>query len=185
MIAKFIGKNTVAQYGFASQIISIAMMMIGTSIVLTLFPHATEAHNNNNIQQRNLFFIKMFKYGIYLSIGFYIIISLTATWFINLLDISEYHNVPAYLMILGIFPFFQHLYNVSSHYLQLMKIFYIQVYIAIVVMLENLVLNYFMIQKYSVVGAAYASLISYITLAVIYGYLVIKYKIQKLEKGNL
>lgn len=185
MIAKFIGKNAVAQYGFASQIISIAMMMIGTSIVLTLFPYATEAHNDNNIEQRNLFFTKMFKYGIYLSIGFYIIINLTSTWFVDFLNINEYHNVPAYLMVLGIFPFFQHLYNVNSHRLQLMKIFHIQVYIAIVAIVENIVLNYFMIQKYSVMGAAYASLISYITLALMYTYLVKKYKTKTLEKGNL
>lgn len=175
MIAKFIGKEEVAQYGFASQIIAIAMMMIGTSIVLTLFPYATQAHNNNEMDKRNLFFVKMFKYGIFLSVIFYVLISISSSWFINIINIPEYSDVPTYLLILGTFPFFQHIYNVSSHYLQLMKIFNLQVYIAIAVMFENLILNYFLIQKYDAIGAAYASLISFITLSLLYGYLAYKY----------
>ena len=185
MIAKFIGKEAVAQYGFASQIISIAMMMIGTSIVLTLFTYATEAHNTDDLEKRNFFIIKMFKYGIFLSILFYVFVNLSSNWFIEVLDIKQYNDVPSYLLLLGIFPFFQHIYNVSSHYLQLKKIFNIQVYIAIAVMLENIILNYFMIQKYNVIGAAYASLISFITLSSIYGYLsYIEHKKTALQ-GNL
>jgi O-antigen/teichoic acid export membrane protein len=175
MIAKFIGKEAVAQYGFASQIISIMMMMIGTSIVLTLFPHATEAHNKNETELRDMFFSKMFKYGIALSIIFYLLINLTSSWFISFLEISQYKDVSSYLLILALFPFFQHLYNVSSHYLQLMKVFNLQIYIAILVMFENLVLNYFMIKEYAIIGAAYASLISFATLSLIFIYLALKH----------
>lgn len=175
MIAKFIDKEQVAQYGFASQIISIAMMMIGSSIVLTLFPYATEAHNKKDIELRTKFIIKMLKYGTILSLLFYFMMLIGAQRLITLLDLDNYKDVPFYLSVLAIFPFFQLLYSVSSHHLQLMKIFKAQVYIAVFIMIENIVLNYFFIQEYGVIGAAYASLLSYITLAIVYIYISLRY----------
>jgi len=168
MIAKFVDKEAVAQYGFASQIVAIAMMMIGSSIVLTLFPYATEAHNKNDIKTRTDFFIKMYKYGAILALIFYLLIGLGSNYFINLLDLTKYNNVSSFLYVLAIFPFFQLLYSVSSHYLQLLKVFNIQVYIAFFVIIINIILNYFAIKQYGTIGAAYASLCAYILLAGIY-----------------
>jgi O-antigen/teichoic acid export membrane protein len=168
MISKLIDKEHVAQYGFASQIISIAMMMIGSSIVLTLFPYATEAHNNNDNILRTDFFLKMLKFGVALALLFYLLIILNSHFIINILNLDKYRDVPLYLSVLAIFPFFQVLYSISSHHLQLMKIFKIQVSFAVVVIFENMLLNYFMIKEYAVMGATFASLISYVTLSVLY-----------------
>ena len=175
MIAKFIDKEAVAQYGFASQIISIAMMLIGSSIVLTLFPYATEAHNKGNIKLRTTYFIKMLIYGLVLALLFYIFIFFSAEYIIRILHLKKYSDVPSYLSVLGIFPLIQIFYNVSSHHLQLIKIINIQVYFALLVMAENFVLNYFFIKYYGAIGAAYASLFSYITLSAIYVYFSLKY----------
>jgi len=175
MIAKFIDKIQVAQYGFASQIIVIAMMMIGSSIVLTLFPYATEAHNKNDIELRTEFFLKMFKFGSLLALIFYFLMTINAHWMLSLVDLENYSDVPYYLSVLAIFPFFQLLYSVSSHHLQLINFLKVQVYYALFVMLENLILNYFFIQTYGVIGAAYASLISYITLFILYAVTSLRY----------
>lgn len=142
MIAKMIDKESVAQYGLASQIISIAMMVIGTSIVLTLFPYATEAYNKNDLKTKNDFFIKMYLYSICLSIIFYILIVLNITWFVDFLNLEKYKD---YMMVLGIFPIFQSIYNVSSHNMQLLKIIKVQLFIAIVVVLINVLLNFFLL----------------------------------------
>jgi len=175
MIAKFVGKESVAQYGFASQIISIAMMMIGTSIVLTLFPYATEAHNKNDVVLRTKFFEKMFSFSFILALIFYMFSSLNARLFIDLMNLHQYNDVPLYLSILALFPIFQSIFNVSSHHLQILKIFKVQVYFAIVVIIENIVLNFYFIRLFGAMGATYASLISYITLAGLYGMVVIKH----------
>jgi len=174
MIAKMIGKESVAQYGFASQIISITMMVIGTSIVLTLFPYATEAFNKNDFKVKNDFFIKMYIYSIGLSIIFYLLITLNITWFVEFLSLTEYNDVPTYLMILAIFPIFQSVYNVSSHNMQLLKIIKVQLFIAVIVMLSNALLNFFFIKEFGAMGAAYASLISFIVLSNIYLILTLK-----------
>lgn len=168
MISKFIDKEHVAQYGFASQIVNIAMMMIGSSIVMTLFAYATEAHNTNNTRLRTSFFIKMYGFGAYLGLLFYLLSTINAEWVIAFLRLEGYTDVATYLSVLAIFPLFQLLYNVSSHHLQLIKIYKIQVLFSIFVMAENIVLNYFMIQSYGVMGAAYASLLSFVTLSILY-----------------
>lgn len=175
IISKFIDKEHVAQYGFASQIISIAMMMIGSSIVLTLFPYATHAHNNNDIKLREDFFVRMYKFGIYLSIVFYLLSTVNAYFIIEALNLKAYSNVPMYISILAIFPLFQLIYSVTSHYLQLLHVFKIQVIIALFVIVENFVLNYYMIQSYGVMGSAFASLLAFITLAALYLVVVTKY----------
>lgn len=174
MIAKMIDKESVAQYGFSSQIVSIVMMIIGTSIILTLFPYATESFNKNDLKRKNDFFIKMYIYSISLSIIFYVLIVLNITWFVELLNLESYKDVPIYLMILAIFPIFQSIYNVSSHNMQLLKIVKVQLYIAIFVIFCNVILNFFFIKKFGVIGAAYASLISFMLLSIVYFILTLK-----------
>lgn len=174
MIAKMIGKESVAQYGFASQIVFITMMVIGTSIVLTLFPYATEAHNQDNIKIKNDFFIKMYKYSIGLAILCYVLIALNITWFVNFLNLTEYKDVPTYLMVLAIFPIFQSVYNVSSHSMQLLKIIKVQLFIAVIIMFSNALLNFFFIKEFGAIGAAYASLVSFVFLAMFYFVLTLK-----------
>jgi len=168
MIAKYVSKADVAQYGFASQIVSIAMMMIGSSIVLTLFPYATEAHNKNEMNLRNVYFLKMLKYGVLLALLFYIIIYFSAESFIGILGLEQYSQVPQYLYILAIFPLFQLIYSVSSHHLQLLKVFNIQIYISFIIISFNVIVNYFLIEKYGSMGAAYASMLSYVFLSMLY-----------------
>jgi len=168
MIAKMISKESVAQYGFASQIVSVAMMIIGTSIVLTLFPYATESYNRRDLKTKNDFFIKMYIYSIGLAIIFYILITLNITWFVEFLNLEKYKDVPTYLKILAIFPIFQSIYNVSSHNMQLLKIIKVQLFIAVIIMLTNVFLNFFFIKKFGVIGAAYASLVSFVVLAIFY-----------------
>ena len=184
MIAKFIDKEHVAQYGFASQIISIAMMMIGSSVVLTLFPYATEAHNSANYKQRDMFLLKMLKFGVVLALVFYAFVYMFSSFFIDLLSLEKYKNVPEYLMVLGLFPLLQIFYNVSSHHLQLLRIFKVQVLIAFSVIILNLVLNYFLIQIYGTIGCAYASLLSYVALALIYVTISLKYDQNIIEVIN-
>lgn len=77
-------------------------------------------------------------------------------------------------MVLSIFPFFQILYNIASHDLQLKKIITTQCTISIFIILENTILNYFLIKAEGVSGAIFASLISYITLSFIYLIISIK-----------
>ncbi len=174
MISKLINKESVAQYGFASQIISIVMMLIGTSIVLTLFPYATEAYNENNSKVKNAYFIKMYKYSIGLSIIFYILIALNATWFFTFLNLEKYKDVPEYLMLMGFFPIFQSIYNVSSHNMQLLKIIKAQLVISIIIIFFNIVLNFFFIKQMGAIGAAYASLLSFALLAITYFFISLK-----------
>ena len=174
MIAKMINKESVAQYGFASQIISIAMMLIGTSIVLTLFPYATEAFNKNDFKTKNDFFIKMYIYSISLATIFYVLIVLNITLFVEFLNLEKYKDVATYLMIMAIFPVFQSIYNVSSHNMQLLKIIKVQLIIAVTVIFSNIILNFFFIQEFGTIGAAYASLFSFIILAGVYFILTLK-----------
>jgi len=174
MISKYINKDFTAQYGFASQIIMIAMMMIGGSIVLTMFPYATQAHNEAEFDVRTYYFIRMMNLGLCFSILFYYFIVINSHTLISLLGLKQYKSVPAYLNILAIFPLVQFIYNVCSHHLQLHNVFKFQVYIALFVILENAVLNYIFIKSFGVMGAALASLLSFLTLSCLYLYVSLR-----------
>lgn len=168
MIGRFIGQAEVANYGLASQIVNIAMMMIGTSVVLTLFPYATEAHNKGLFKERNSFFNKMTFYGILLSVIFFLLAPNSSTLVISYFELSQYESVSHILGVLAIFPLFGVLYTVSSHRLQLLNHFSVQVYLAFSVIVLNFVLNFYAIRVYGVIGAAYASLCSYIILSLMF-----------------
>lgn len=168
MIRKMVGVIEVANYGFASQVVNIAMMIIGSSVLLTLFPYATEAHNNNEYEERDGIFSKMILYGAVLSLIFYLLMLTFSTWGIENLGLVEYSNVPKILSVMAIYPLASLFYMVNSHRLQLLNIFNIQVYMAILIILLNIVLNYFAIKQYGLFGAVYASLLSYLILSLMY-----------------
>ena len=168
MIAKLIDLESVAQYGFASQVISIGMMLIGTSIVLTVFPYVTEAYNNNKNKDVGRMFSLMYLCSVLLSMLFFAGLTNNLSLFLSLINLEKYAPSVDYLIIMGIFPVFQSIFNVAAHKLQLERKIKVQVYVSMFIVLLNVVLNYLGIMVFGVYGAIAASLCAYILLSFLY-----------------
>lgn len=168
MISKLVDIETVAQYGFASQIVIIAMTLIGGSIVLTLFSYATEAHNKFNYELRSKYFSIMLKLGIIASLAFYLLAIINIDIAISFLELNEYNDVSKYIVVLGLMPLLHLLYNTHSHHIQLLGYIKIQIYLAIFILVLNITLNYFLINYIGAIGAAYASLASFVILYILF-----------------
>ncbi len=188
MIAKMIDYESAAKYGLVSQIVFIIFMLIEASIILTLFPYATEAYNVGDYKTKNDFILKMYFYSILMSIIIYIILMLNITWFLNFLNLdNKYVDTPLYLLMMGIFPLFQSIYSVSSHNIQILRVIKIQLYLSVFVIFINIFLNFIFIKIFGIIGAIYASTISYIILSMSFFIVSLKhdYLMREYFKYNL
>ena len=188
MIAKMIDYESAAKYGLVSQIVFIIFMLIEASIILTLFPYATEAYNVGDYKTKNDFILKMYFYTILMSIIIYIILMSNITWFLNFLNLdNKYVDTPLYLLMMGIFPLFQSIYSVSSHNIQILRVIKIQLYLSVFVIFINIFLNFIFIKIFGIIGAIYASTISYIILSMSFFIVSLKhdYLMREYFKYNL
>lgn len=174
MIGKFIGTEYVAKYGFASQIITMVKVTVGSSVITTLFPYATEANNKQDIVLRNRILIQMIKYSALLTLIAYSLMVVNANWVLKLLHLDQYLDVSQYLTVYGVLPIFYVLFSTCGHHLQLLHIFNKQMVFATIVSIENIVLNGILINKYGVMGATYSTVISVMTLAGLFFYTAIQ-----------
>jgi len=149
----------VGQYGFAINIVMMVYAVLGSSLILTIFPYATEAQNKNNINERNrLLFINL-RYGILLSLMFYVLLVLNREWFVQLIGGLKYEPVKTLFLPLGLYPLFQIINSVASHHLQLNDKTKILAIMYSVYFFVNLSVTYFFIKFFGIMGAAIANIL--------------------------
>ena len=177
MIAHKFSATDVAQYGLASQLTLASMTIIGGTIVLTIFPYATEAVNKHSTEEAADYVIKMYKYCIIVSVFYYLATILLGTFIVKMFVSKSYKYTKSldYFYILNSFTIFHSVYVVNGHYLQLLRIFKPQSILSLFIIILNVVLNYILLRVIGVIGAAIASLISYSLLAFSYTYIVYKH----------
>ena len=158
MIKEMMDSGWVGQYAAAVRL-SESWYFIPTVICSSLFPAIVNAKKNNeNLYYRRL--QQLYDLMVYVSLSIAIPMTFLSGWVVNLLYGSEFHSASAVLSIhiwAGVFVFL----GVSrggwiiNENLQRYSAFYLGAG-----MVTNLVLNFILIPKIGIIGAAWATLIS-------------------------
>lgn len=165
----------VGQYGFAISIVIMVGGLIGTALTLAIFPYATEAQNKNDIQARNKLLIMNIRYGILLTLLFYVFLVVNRGWFVDLIGGKQYAPAKELFLILGVYPILQLINSVASHHLQLINKTKVQAIMYPIFFLIDLSLSYCLIKLYGLIGAAIANILSLVIMSFISIFVVTYY----------
>lgn len=159
--------EAVGQYGFAFNIVLMVSGFVGSSLTLTIFPYATEAQNKNDICERNRLLLMNIRYGVLLTLMFYVLLVVNREWVVGLIGGNQYGPAKSFLPILGLYPLLQVLISVPSHHLQLINKTKALAVMYPAFFLFNLGMSYYFIMRFGPSGAAFACVISLFIMSVV------------------
>lgn len=162
-IEHIVGLSATGLYSIASIIAGIELMIIGaaTNVIRPIIYENMNDYKNN----RNKIISISIKYIVGLFIFSIILGFLTQYIFKFMIDVKFSNAINlVYPLIIGMF--FWGIYNHFVSFLMYKKKNNIIGVISIIGLIVNLILNYFFILKYQEIGAAYATLISYLLISI-------------------
>lgn len=136
-------------------------------IMYLFFPIISELYGKNNLTEIKEIYKKISKYSLLMNIPIFIIISLLSEDIISALFGKEYVKAALPLTILSIGYLLFSLSDISMNILSVLKRTKTIFCIIATFALSNVVLNYFLIPKYGIVGAGIATSISFFIGAVL------------------
>jgi len=158
-LKQYLGNESAAIYSVAYSVGTLGMLLVGvcTNIWSPWYLDNTKAGNHNNVNDVTK------KYTIIISAAF-VILMLIAPDILKIMAPKEYWSGVNCLIIIVVGVFFQFLYRFPLGYEQYSINLRWVAFCTITAALSNIVLNYFLISLMGMVGAAIATLISYIVL---------------------
>ncbi|MDA8692804.1 oligosaccharide flippase family protein [Saprospiraceae bacterium] len=156
-----------------TMIISLFILVFNKAWVPYLFEYLKKADNDSISKIRKVSFY-------YLVIVFVIaiIISIGSPYFMELLLDERYHGASTYVPWIAFSFFLTAATNFFSNFLTYDKFVKPFIYVTGFCTLLNLVLNYFFINIFGVIGAAYSTLITFLILFIIMTYVSIRFSSQ-------
>ena len=155
----------VGNYTYVYSMLSFAFLFVSL-IILVIYPYLAEAFNKKNIQKYNFMFNTGIKYSYMLLLPLLFGFLALSKEFITLISGNQFLISVPLIPILLFFPVFQlanaHLQRVLILNNKTKEIFWIYTTGVII----NLVLNFILIPKYIIKGAAIATIISYIIMTI-------------------
>lgn len=166
MIPTFLSTKMLGFYSGAYFIVSIPRVITG-NLVTALIPFASEKSDNvDDAKRQYLAFLTLFL--IFATIGYCLLIYF-ANFFLILLP-SEYNWVTPIIQILLVGMFFSDFFSLNATFISSLKkekvLKQIMIFLGFVVII-NIVLNYMLIPKLGIEGAAIATTISFILMGAI------------------
>ncbi|MFS7245324.1 flippase [Rahnella inusitata] len=157
MIAQMTGMEDVARFSVAVRI-SDAYMFIPLAISASFFPMVANDSSASNIR-------KYFNITHFFTVISGLLVILLTPFIVNSFFGERYHNSISVIYIIVIANIISSLGSVSTNILIIRGITYLRIYRAIYGLVINVVLNFLLIPKFGMLGAAYASLFSQIIAA--------------------
>ena len=150
-----------------------SILMIGTTImfIIVAFNNSFSAYYNKMIsdnlpiQEVNRYIFIYLLYGFLLILVYKITLYFLSDYVILLLSTKEYLIVSKYMYLTSDILLFYFAYLLFTRYLHAHKLVKSVIAITIVSAIVNLILNYFLIQRYEIIGALIASIIAYFFMA--------------------
>jgi Membrane protein involved in the export of O-antigen and teichoic acid len=159
MLRWFEGSESVGIYSIAAQL-SEAWYFIPVAIVSSLFPKLIKL-NEKNPEQFNKRLQQLFDLLFIVAVGVAVIISLLSEWIV-LLFFGDYYIDSANVLVIHIWAaIFIFMRAAFSKWILIENVLVFSLITQGAGALVNVVINYFLIPKFGVQGAAYATLISY------------------------
>jgi len=166
MINEMLGHHEVGIYSAGIKLIE-ALFFLPTIIVTSVFPAILNARNTSNaIYEIRL--IRLFSLILLLSMPIVIVLYFSSSWLILFMFGESYAEAISVLTIYAFILPFVFLSVVSSRWFiaeKLQKMLFHRAFIAVII---NIVLNCFLIPAYGIEGAAFATLVTYVFIAVLF-----------------
>lgn len=159
MIRELMGTEAVGIYAIAS-VLSEAWYFLPVAVVTTFYPKLIDTKKNNDANYK-IFLQRLFDLLFFLAFVLAIVVNLIADPIINYVFGSEYGGASNILVIhiwAGVFIFMRAL---LSKWIIIENLLVFSLLTQGTGALINIMLNYFLIDTYGLVGAAYATLVSY------------------------
>ena len=169
MISKFLGYESAAVYSVAYTIGSLGLMIAEATnnIWSPWYLDNTKVSQNDKISKLSEYYIEIISYV-------FIAIMLISPEILKLMAPKEYFTGIGSLVIVTAGVFFQFLYRFPLAYEQYSRNMKWVAISTIISALINLILNYFFIPHWGIIGAAYATLIAYIVLFIMHEFVARK-----------
>lgn len=159
MIKTELGTEAVGVYAVASQL-SEAWYFIPVTIVISFFPTLVkQRENNKELYYKNFQYLLDSLFALALTVSFFVFI--VSESFINFIYGSDYIESSMILQVhifAGLFVFMRAAF---SKWVIIEKEYFFSIFTQGLGAVTNIILNYYLIEKYGVIGAAYATLFSY------------------------
>jgi O-antigen/teichoic acid export membrane protein len=159
MIKEIIGVSPVGLYTVAVQLSSV-FYFIPVVVSDSLFPAIIKSKEKPELYLARI--KNLFRLLFAISIGISIITTFMSQWIINILYGYEYNQASSVLIIHIWTSIFVFLGYASTKWLLIESQQRIQFFRSFFALITNIILNYFFIINYGIIGAAYATLISWI-----------------------
>lgn len=169
MIANLLNEKSVGIYAASSRLVDAIVSVIGV-FTIAFFPKIL-LHRKFSLFNYYIYLSKLFKIFTIISMFLALLIFLTSHFLINLLYGSEYAESIIVLKIVSFTIIFISMGVISSKWIVAENKQYLSFQRTIVGLFINLILNYVLIKKMGVIGAAYATLFTQCITAFLIDYL--------------
>ncbi len=169
--------NTTADVGIYNAAISIAFLLTVTPklFVSLFFPMANREYSKGNRKMVREMTKQIGKWVFMINLPFIALMIFFPGAFINLLFGAEYLAGKEALSLLGIGVLFFSLFGISQNLLKIIKKTKVILFDIIIVSIVNVILNIFLVPKYGISGAAFATMLSLILISIIFAFQSYKY----------
>lgn len=158
----------VGNYSYIYSLLNFVLVLCTYSVSKALYPYAVESYNNKDGKKSNFFINSVLKYNIMLTLpalaGFFIL----RREIVTLLSGTNYLVAVPIVPFLLLFPLMEGVFISFKYMLLLKKKTKVIGKVYIIGMIMNLVLNFILIPKYSYYGAAIATSITYLMMAIMF-----------------
>lgn len=157
----------VGVYSFAYTFLNTLYTFSAAVILSTMLPYIVQAHNLENIQQRNSLLLNAFKASLFTFLGGALVFIIFSKPIFKLIARSEFLEARGVLPLL-LFGYFNVILAYPAHYILLLKKqTMVIMWIDLFGFLIGMVFNFVLIPSYSYYGAAWAMAIAFGSVAII------------------
>ena len=174
MIGYFLNPVAVAEYN-AAWVFSYGATLITHAAYTLSFPIASKVSSNKEYKRLKELYEKSIAYSLILIVPLAIILTFFPTQVLYLFYQDKYLNATLVLMILGIWGIVKPFGSTAGSLLNGMGKPHLGAFTDWMGAIGNILLNLLLIPKYGIIGAAFATLLSYISISIIMNLFLRKY----------
>ena len=174
MVGYFLGLSSVGVYS-ASYAIGNLISLFVTPIQMILFPELSKLYDNGDIEKVQAYLSYSMKYFLFMATPAVFGISALSKPILHILTTSEFASGSIVISVIALSGLLAGVFQIAVNITLIVKKTKFNLYIYVVAALLNIVFNFVLIPSIGILGAAIATLISYIALVIVCIHISFKY----------